>query len=110
MKITKQQVAEVLGLTEDCDPGCLTLSSGVFTYRRGYYWTPKSSPEEFFKKTLEKLFDKFDVNSILYGDNYKSFNGFGGIKKNSHYWMKFKVSQKTMYPDGRNENKTIDVA
>lgn len=107
MKITKQQVSEVLQLSENCDPQCLSLSSGVFTYRKGYYWTPSVAPIEFFRKNLQKLSEKFDVTDVIYGDNYHPFRGGEGIKKNSHYWMKFKVKEKNV---PCNENKTIDVA
>jgi len=109
-KITKEEIAQILCLSPDRDPDQLTLSSGKFTIRKGYYWTPNRSPEEFFSKTLFRLENLFEISDVTYGDNYKSFNGGEGIKKNSHYWMKFKAKRRMMYPEVSNENKTIDVA
>lgn len=85
-------IKQVLGITSN-DPGVLSLSKGTFTLRREYYWRPKSTPADFFATTVVKLqVAGFTVTNIEYGDVYKAFKGGEGVKKNSHYLLRFKVA------------------
>lgn len=92
--VTREEIAQVLemGLS---DPGKLERSkSGVFTCRKEYYWLPKKSAEDSFAPQVAKLEAAgFTLTAIEYGDKYASFKGGEGVKKNSHYWMKFKAEK-----------------
>lgn len=94
-KVTREQLAELIGLdiSEGSDKTRLERSQkGVFTRRMEYYWRPKRTPEECFQKMITTLTEKgFKVNVIEYGDHYTSFKGSQGVKKNSHYFVKFTV-------------------
>ena len=92
---TRDEVAKIVEM--EGEDNC-TLGAGKFTLRKEYYWTPKRTPEESFKPQLEKLQAAgFTVTNIEYGDKYASFKGGESLKKNSHYWMKFKaVKQETL--------------
>lgn len=93
MKTTRDEVVKALEIASD-DPGTLTLSKGFFTLRRGYYWRPKKTPEETFEATLQKLQAAgFTVADVEYGDHYAAFRGGESVKKNSHYWMKFRCER-----------------
>lgn len=86
------ELSDFLGIDTSSDSGKFTFSKGFYTIRKEYYWTPKRTPEESFKSTLEKLQEKYIVSDVEYGDKYQSFKGGEGVKKNSHYWMRFKLN------------------
>jgi hypothetical protein len=88
----RDTIANILGITST-DPGVLTLSKGTFTLRREYYYR-RSSPEEFFAPTIAKLQAAgYTVTHTAYGDKFTSFKGGEGVKKNSHYWLMFKLAK-----------------
>ena len=94
-KITRDEVATALGLDLTGDPSKLTLSAGTFTLRKEYFWRPKTTEEASFLPNVERLTNAgFEVTVIEYGDHFASFKGGESVKKNSHRWMKFKVSHK----------------
>lgn len=97
MKITRDELIEVLGLDKESvknDPGLITLSAGKFTLRREYYWRPRGTPEEVFAKTLAKLKEAgYEVSNIEYGNKYNPFRGGEGVKHNAHYWLNFKATK-----------------
>ncbi len=85
----RNKIFELLGLS---DPDTLTASKGIFTLRREYYWRPKKEPLEAFTPTIEKLAAAgITIEVIETGDKWASFKGGQSVKKNSHYWMKFKT-------------------
>lgn len=89
------EIAQVLGIDISSDSSKLECKGGKFTVRREYYWRPKASPQEFFDNTLAKLeikYGKENVQACKYGDVWKSFKGGEGVKKNSHYFMEFKIN------------------
>lgn len=95
MKVTKQEIADVFGLSQDSDPDKLTFSKDVFTFRKGYYWSSRKPLEEIFENNVKQLADAgFLAEDLTFGDHYATFKGGEGIKKNSHYWMKFKVTKQ----------------
>lgn len=95
MATTREEVAAVLEMDLSDDPTKIERSkAGVFTIRKEYYWRPKKTEEESFAPQVEKLKAAgFTVSGLEYGDKYTSFKGGEGVKKNSHYWMKFKVTK-----------------
>lgn len=50
-------------------------------------WIP-----DFFAPTLAKLLEKYTVTNVQYGDKYVSFKGGQSVTKNSHFWMKCRVT------------------
>lgn len=90
--VTREEIGQVLEM-DLTDPGKLERSkSGVFTYRKEYYWRPKKTEQESFAPQVAKLEAAgFALTDIEYGDKYTSFKGGEGVKKNSHYWMKFRA-------------------
>lgn len=95
-KITKQEIAKIIGRDIGDDPDIITINNkSVCTLRIGYYWRPKRTPEECFQLQLEQLrMSGFELSDIEFGDNFTSFKGGECIKKNSHYWVKFKITRK----------------
>ncbi len=96
---TISEIAELLSIDISDNRGKLELSkAGVFTYRVGYFWRPKHTPEQWattFEKRLKEIFaGTFNVKVIEAGDKWAPFRGSEGIKKNSHYWVKFTVKEK----------------
>ena len=92
--VTREEIAQVLEMDLG-DPGKLERSkAGVFTYRKEYYWRPRKSEQESFAPQVAKLEAAgFTLSDIEYGDKYTSFKGGEGVKRNSHYWMKFRASK-----------------
>lgn len=94
MKVTREEIAQVLEM-DLSDPGKIERSNaGVFTIRKEYYWRPKRTEEESFAPQLAKLRATFEVTDVEYGDKYTSFKGGEGVKRNSHYWMKFRATKQ----------------
>lgn len=93
---TREEVATVLEMDLTDDPTKIERSkAGVFTIRKEYYWRPKKTEEESFAPQLVKLQAAgLEVTAVEYGDKYTSFKGGEGAKRNSHYWMKFRVASK----------------
>ncbi len=90
-QITCDDIAKAIGLSDGRDPDTLSLSKGVFTLRKSYYWRPKKTPEESFENTIALLVEAGYTVQSEFGDHYAAFKGGESLKKNSHYWMKFKV-------------------
>ena len=94
MSVTLNELAKDLDISLEDDKGKLTLSKGVFTLRKEYYWRPRVTPEESFAKNVEIIQGKgYTVTVVECGDKFAAFRGGEGVKKNSHYWMQFRVTK-----------------
>jgi hypothetical protein len=96
VKVTRKQIVTALEMTEDRDPGKLTLSKGLFTFRKGYFYRHGRTAEDVFVNTLQRLSDQgFKVSNVEYGDHWAAFDGGAGVRKTSHWWMTCKIEEKT---------------
>lgn len=57
MSTTVKQMREILDLGPDLEPGELTKSKGVFTYRRGFFYRHGGSAEK-VKASVERDLNK----------------------------------------------------
>lgn len=92
--ISVADVAKVLEIDISGDSGKLEKKAGKFILRIGYYWHPRADPKDYFASTISKLqacfgFDSMEI--IEAGDKWQSFKGGKPVKKNSHYFLIFKV-------------------
>jgi hypothetical protein len=90
-KISREEVYSALGLTSGDN---LSFSQGVWTLRMEYYWRSNRSDQERWQGSIDKLREcGFTVVVVEYGDHYASFKGGASVKRNSNYFMRFKLSK-----------------
>ena len=96
METTREIVANLMDIDLSDDSTKIERTkTGIFTVRKGYYWHPKSTPDESFARQIAFLEAAGVVlDAVEYGDCQKSFKGDRGVKHNSHFWVKFRT--KTM--------------
>jgi len=62
---------------------------GEWTVRRGYFYKHGRSEED-LEKDIRKL---FRIQVVDKGDHWATFKGSEGVRKNSYFWVRFKVLQ-----------------
>ena len=100
--------ASLISKIKAVSPGDQTSrdKEGNFIFRKGYYYRMGADSEQFaarVKDTLETA--GLNVEIIGHGDHFASFKGGAGVKANSHFWVKARVTdavsapavQETMY-------------
>jgi hypothetical protein len=85
MNITSNWIMENVLSVDGC-----SKHKGVFTARRGYFYTHGGTAEKFRDKIVEAL---PGANVIDYGDHYASFRGGASLSKQSHWWVKFTLDE-----------------
>lgn len=83
-KVSPKQVREKIGTVADS----LSQSAGVWTARRGFFYTHGKTSADFVGRIKEALPEAEIVDS---GTVDKPFRGGGSTAANSHWWVKFRV-------------------
>lgn len=70
------------------------VNRGVYTVAKPYYYRMIKA-EDFKNSVIEKLKENnIEVELVGYGDLFKAFRGGEGVWKQSHFWVKFKITSK----------------
>ncbi len=70
----------------------VTLSSGVWTVRQGFFYSHGGSPEKLAAIVLRTLGNiGIHIQVLDRGEHYASFRGGASVAAQSHWWVKFKV-------------------
>jgi hypothetical protein len=69
----------------------LSKSNGVFTYRRGFYYTQGNSAMKIAEKMTEKL---PSIRILSAEDIWKRFVGGVSVKNQSNFCIKFTIDEK----------------
>ena len=69
----------------------VTLSKGIYTARKGFYWGASGAVARFEKVVR----DAFPTATIIgSGEVDRPFKGGAPVSKQSHYWVKFTFSSE----------------
>jgi hypothetical protein len=84
-KTTTKQVREVLL------PDSISQKNGVFTVRRGFFYTGGFTAEGYAAK-VKAAFPNATILGC--GEVWKPFRGGAGVAAQSHWWVKFEVVEQ----------------
>jgi hypothetical protein len=71
----------------------LSKREGVYTARKGFFYTSGRTPEMFKNEIENKLLDlNLFIEIIDYGEIWKSFKGGASVANSSHWYVKFKIN------------------
>jgi hypothetical protein len=89
--MTRKELANLLNI-DVSDAGKISLSKGVFTLRREYFYRSGKTPQKVFSATLAKLKENgVKISNVEYGDKFASFKSGKGVRSNSHFWVSFEI-------------------
>ena len=84
MKMTTVEVTKLIG----CSAENVSASKGIFTYRKGFFYTHGQTADPMVAKVQSCIPDAIIVDS---GTVWKPFKGGAPLEKSSHFFVKFKV-------------------
>lgn len=89
-KITTAIIRDALGTT----PDAVTKYKGVYTYRRGFFFTMGCTSKKVSCDVSKALTEAGIVHAIVdFGQQWRTFRGGDTLKQGSHWWVKFTVSE-----------------
>ncbi len=90
-KLTREQIAEHIGGDE------VTLYRGVYTVRRGYFYTHGHSADNLASDVLRAFPMSAKIRDS--GDHWAAFRGGASLRASSHWWVKFTLDPRTAEGD-----------
>lgn len=75
----------------------LSVSKGVFTARRSFFYRHGVDSDKFSADVLSRVsaaFPGHEVKVVDHGEKWVAFNGGHTVAQGSHWWVKFTVTPK----------------
>ena len=74
------------------NPEALTKYRGVYTYRKGFYYTMGNNHYKVRDDLIVALY-KANIDAVILdsGEQWKPFRGGDTLKQGSHWWVKFTI-------------------
>lgn len=90
MAMSVSKLLEILEISPE--PGVLSKSKGVFTYRRGFFYTHGVTPSK-VQESLETRLTAANLKFTMIenGEIWKPFRGGDPLAKSSHWFVKFTI-------------------
>lgn len=87
-KVTTQKLREIIG----CSDQALVKSKGVYTYRRGFYFTNGKTVRD-IQAFLESKLEAAGIGYLVVasGEQWKPFRGGDTLRQGSHWWVTFQI-------------------
>ena len=89
--MTTQQLRDTLGRAS-CSIDTLSQKAGVFTVRRGFFYTNGFTAEKLAEKIKAAVPGAIIIEQ---GEVWKAFRGGASVAQQSHWFVKFTVEEKS---------------
>jgi hypothetical protein len=83
-----------LGQVHDIvDGDTLSVKGGIYTYRRGFFYTNGCTSEQCASNILRKLKESGLTGEVIdHGEKWTRFIGGAPLARQSHWWVKFRIT------------------